>query len=329
MKRKLGPMLLFALLIVVTPALAMLSGRETPRQSRESLGQQNGAHEGGIIIVFDEATEQTLILTEREYVLGALMCEMPALYEPEALKAQAVAIRTYALLLVKNSANSPDPELGGAAFKVNSATYTGYMTRQGAITCYGDKFNEYYAKMEQAVDDTLGQVLTYEGELISACYHAISPGRTEASDNIFISALPYLVSVDSSWDETSPDFISEKRFRVSEFDDALQLYDRDFKTSGDPQNWLGSVTVSEAGTVLKQTVCDRQYSGTTLREIFALRSAAFELSYQDGEFIFKVKGYGHGVGLSQYGANCMAKDGSTYSEILAHYYPGTALSENK
>ncbi len=330
MKRKLGPMLLFALLIALTPALSLLSGRAPATATKDPQGEQGGTgdtYQGGEIIVFDEASGQTLTLTEREYVLGALMCEMPALYELEALKAQAVAIHTYALNVKEMRRQTPDPELMGGYFKVNSRFYTGYMTQGGAKECYGSNFDKYYAKMEQAVDETLQELLYYDGKPISACYHAISPGRTEASETIFTTALPYLVSVDSAWDAEAEGYLSEVKFAPNELEDLLRAYDKDFETSGDPSSWIGSATVSEAGTVLNQTLCDRNYAGTSLREVFGLRSAAFVLSYENGSFVFQVKGYGHGVGMSQNGANYLAKQGKTYAEILGHYYPGAVITK--
>ena len=329
MKQKIGPMVLFALLIAFTPALALLSGRGPALENTENNNYAvppEGRYEGGEIIVFDEAAGQTLTLTEREYVLGALVCEMPALYEPEALKAQAVAIHTYALNVVQSSEASPDPELEGAAFKVNTALYLGYTTAQNAEKIYGGSFGEYYTKMENAVDAVMGEMLTYNGEPISACYHAISPGRTEASENVFVSALPYLVSVDSSFDATAEDFLSQKNLTANELEDVLRAHDAGFSPAGEPAAWAGAASTTEAGTVLTQSICGREYAGTKLRELFGLRSAAFTLTYSDGEFVFSVKGYGHGVGLSQYGANYLAKEGKTYSEILAHYYPGAVLT---
>ena len=330
MKQKIGPMVLFALLIAFTPALALLSGRGPALENTENNNYAvppEERYEGGVIIVFDEAAGQTLTLTEREYVLGALVCEMPALYESEALKAQAVAIHTYALNVVQSSAAKPDPELEGAAFKVNTALYLGYTTAQNAEKIYGGSFGEYYTKMENAVDAVMRGILTYNGEPISACYHAISPGRTEASENVFVNALPYLVSVDSSFDATAEDFLSQKNLTANELEDVLRAYDAGFVAAGEPAAWAGAASTTEAGTVLTQSICGREYAGTKLRELFGLRSAAFTLAYTDGEFVFSVKGYGHGVGLSQHGANYLAKEGKTYSEILAHYYPGAALTE--
>jgi stage II sporulation protein D len=338
MKRKLGPLILFALLIALVPALALLAGSETPQTgtappsqtAQPEPGDEPSAgvlYEGGTLTVFDEATGQPLTLSEREYLLGAVMCEMPALYEPEALKAQVVACHTYALCVQSMRQSDPDPALMGAAFAVNSETLTGYMTKERAQQIYGARFEEYYTKMEQAVDAVLRDILTYNGEPISACYHAISPGRTEASENIFVTALPYLVSVDSSYDKTAEGYLSTATFTPGELEDVLRLYDKEFTRVGETAQWLGDAQVSEAGTVLSQRICGRDYAGTTLREIFGLRSPAFELRYDGEQFVFEVKGYGHGVGMSQNGANGLAKEGKTYVEILAHYYPGAVLTQ--
>jgi len=327
MKRMLGPILLFAVLIAVTPAVALLPGGGATVTLPETSSGSTDAYTGGEITVFDESAGQTLELTMREYVTGALICEMPASYEPAALQAQAIAIHTYALTVQAMREAAPDPALEGGVIAVDTANHIGYTTRELAIRLYGDNFNEYYRKMQDAVDATLKYILTYDGQPISACYHAVSPGRTEASENIFVSALPYLVSVDSSWDEQAPDFETEKRFSATEFSDLLYSYDAGFTTSGSPSGWLGSTDRSEAGTVLSQTICARQYVGTTLRTVFGLRSAAFDLTYEDDTFVFTVRGYGHGVGMSQYGANYLALQGKTSSEILAYYYPGAVLTE--
>ncbi len=334
MKRKLGLILVFALLIAVTPAIAMIGRpaaddpQTTPTVSTPPAAvTETGVYEGGTILLLDEATGQVLTLTERAYVIGALMSEMPATYEPEALKAQAVACHTYALNVQRLRAADPDPALKGAAFKVNTAMMSGFVTADRARSIYGANYAEYYAKIETAVDATLREVLTYDGQPIAACYHAISPGRTESSENIFVQALPYLVSVDSSYDYSADNYLTETVLEPAQFSELLRAYDPAFQPSGEPADWLGAARVSEAGTVLALPVCGREYAGTALRTALGLRSAAFEVTYAEGAFTFRVKGYGHGVGMSQNGANMMARAGKTYTEILEHYYPNTLLTK--
>lgn len=323
MKKKIGPLILFALLILFVPALALLAGA-LPNTSGGPGGQ---VYEGGDMILLDAATGQTITVTEREYVIGALVCEMPALYETEALKAQAVAIHTYALHLKETQTANPNPDLKGAYFKVNSANYSGYVSRTGAQKLYGNQFDEYYTKMEQAVDATLKYILIYDGGPISACFFAISPGKTENSENVFSTALPYLVSVDSSFDQNAEGYLSEKKVTPEQFEELMIIYDSQFIAQGDPETWAGTSRLSDAGTVMTQTICGRQYAGTSLRQIFDLRSAAFTLSYDGQDFVFKVKGYGHDVGMSQYGANYLAGQGKTYVEILNYYYTGAILRQ--
>ncbi|MEG1304936.1 MAG: stage II sporulation protein D, partial [Oscillospiraceae bacterium] len=283
--------------------------------------------EGGEIIVFDEANGKILTLTEREYVLGATLCEMPASYEPEALKAQAVACHTYALFVKKMRQSSPDPNLKSAYFTVNSSMLEGYMSIDRAKSYFKDSFSEYYSKVSAAVDEVLAQVLTYDGELISSCYHAISGGRTEASENVFAAPRPYLVSVDSKQDMTAPSFESKVEMEAFVLEDKMKCFDAEFKATQPPSDWFGEKKLSDAKTVLTINICGRQYKGTQVREALNLRSAAFDVKYENEKFIFTVRGFGHGVGMSQYGANELAKKGWSYKEILAQYYKGTALSK--
>lgn len=327
MKKWVGPIILFAVLIIITPALALFAG-PVPEETSDPKGQDgNPVYQGGDMILFNEADGQTITVTEREYVIGALVCEMPALYEVEALKAQAVAIHTYALHVKEAQLANPDPDLKGAYFKVNPSANTGYITRTGIQKLYGAKFDEYYAKIEQAVDATLRYVLMYENKPITACFFAISPGKTENSENVFSTAMPYLVSVDSLFDQNAEGYLSEEKIPAGQFKDMMLSYDYQLTMEGDPAGWVGSARLSDAGTVMTQTICGRQYAGTSLRQIFGLRSAAFTLSYDGQDFVFSVKGYGHAVGMSQYGANYLATQGKTYTEILSYYYSGAVLRQ--
>ncbi len=336
MKQVISLIVIFALFIALTPIIALLApdksvggGLADPAPSATVDPVQTAPatekYEGGSLVLLDEATGQTLTVTERDYVIGAVLCEMPALYEIEALKAQAVAAHTYALFVKQLRETSPLIELQGASFTVNTATFTGYMSKAQAKSHFGNDFDAYYTKIEQAVDAVMTETLQYDGRLISACYHAISPGRTENSENVFASSAPYLTGVDSSWDTTAEKYETTVDLTASELNDLLRIGKKGFETSGDPATWLGDRQATEAGTVTLQNICGVSFTGVELRTMLALRSAAFDISYANNTFTFKVRGYGHGVGLSQYGANCMAKEGKTYAEILAHYYQGAVL----
>ncbi len=339
MKKKATMVAAFALLVACIPALGLLRSRATSA-TRQPTGddglfeapdppdEQQAVYEGGEILVFDEATGEVVSMSEREYVLGAVMSEMPASYEPEALKAQAVAAHTYALHVKALREKQPLDYLNGAYFAIDSAKKAGWLSDEQAQILYGAQYREYVEKITAAVDEVMRYTLTFAGEPISACYHAISPGKTEASEHVFGSALPYLTAVDSSWDVSADGYETIVTLTKSELRERLILGGADFNGAGEPETWLGEAITTESGTVLSLAICGESYSGVALRGMLGLRSAAFTASYQDGSFVFTVRGYGHGVGMSQHGANCMALEGKTFAEILAHYYPGAELTES-
>ena len=146
--------------------------------------------------------------------------------------------------------------------------------------------------------------------------------------NVFAASLPYLVPVDSAADTAARGYASAATFTASDLAGILASADDGFSASGDPSQWLGAAVKSASGTVLSLRVCGRDFTGTRLRALLGLRSAAFDAAYDAGSasFVFSVRGYGHGVGMSQYGANALARQGYTFDEILAHYYTGAQLS---
>ena len=174
--------------------------------------------------------------------------------------------------------------------------------------------------------DTDGWYLTWEGEPIQAVFHAASPGRTEDSGNIW-NPLPYLVSVESP--ETAaevPDYVTELALSEEIMKETLLSERPEADLSGPPEDWIGETVLSDTGRVASVTIGGVPFMGQELRRLFGLRSTCFTLEHTDAGFLFRVTGYGHGVGLSQYGAEVMARGGSDWREILAHYYPGTALA---
>ena len=325
MRRFSALLVLFLLLAALLPALGLLrkTGGTSGTQPAEPAP---GAYTGGTLLVLDEATGKVLELSERDYVLGAVMCEMPALWEPEALKAQAVAAHTYALYVKALREAAPVENLKGAYFSVNTAQHEGYLTPDQALALYGGKYAEYSAKIAAAVDAVLPEILTWQGQPISACYHAISPGRTEASENVFGTALPYLVAVDSDWDTQAEGYETVTTYTWSDLADMLTANLAGFAVAGDPEGWFGVPVYSDSGTLLSVELCGRTYTGAQLRAALSLRSAALTFTYADGSFTVTAHGYGHSVGMSQYGAHCLAQEGRSYAEILAHYYPGTELT---
>lgn len=277
------------------------------------------------ISVFMTADNETEVMDMRDYIIGAVSAEVPASYDEEAIKAQALAAVTFAEY---RKLNGGDEEIGGADISDDSSIHQGYMTKEEMQEKWGDAFDTYYEKVSDAVDEVLDKIITYDGEPIMAAYHAISSGKTESAKNMWGEDIRYLRTVDSEWDKDSARYSSEVIYSVGELKELLKnIENADF--SSDETDWIKIKSTSDAGTVLEAEVCGTEMTGMELRNLLSLRSPVFEVEYEDGDFVFTVSGYGHGVGMSQNGANCMAQDGSTYEEIIAHYYPGTVIEERK
>ncbi len=295
MKKYISFGLVFILIIYIIPLSTLITKKEKK------------IFKGETIAVFDADTEEVFSVPLEEYVLKVLSKEMPASFEKEALKAQAVAIRTYTLKK-KQTKNEKHPK---ATVCTDSNHCMAYLK---------DEINkEYREKLESAVRETEGQVLMFEKEYASTVFHAISSGKTENSQDIWGGQVPYLVSVESTEDKNVKDY--ETKVTVSYNDLITKLGAKDF------EKVIGKEERTESGTVKTITLCEKEFTGAKIRELFNLRSSNFKIEEKDGEYVFTVYGYGHGVGMSQYGANSYAKMGYSYEEILEHYYPGTILKK--
>lgn len=254
-----------------------------------------------------------------EYLVGVLAAEMPADFEPEALKAQAVAARSYTLYCARSGKH------GEAQVCTDFSCCQAWKSEEEMRSSWGENFEEKHKKISDAVYDTAGEYLVYEGEPIFAAFHSSSSGLTESCGAIW-SELPYLVSVTSPESKDNvPGYISHVEVSPLDFRDTLLHACPQADFSGSESTWIGSVNPEKSGRVDSAELGGVLYSGTKLRELFSLRSTAFTLEYTGESFLFTVTGFGHGVGMSQYGAEVMAAEGSDYTAILAHYYPGTSL----
>ena len=260
-----------------------------------------------------------LEVSTKDYIFGVVAAEMPALYENEALKAQAVAAYTFACYRLQNNANS---EYDIAA---DGETAQCFITREEASTRWGDKTDEYTKKIDNCITAVKDQWLSYDGTPIFAAYHAISGGTTNACADVWGKDLPYLNEVESLGDQLANGFLSEAAFTTDELCEKLK--DIAFPT-GEPQDYFTDINTTESGYVKSVTYCGKQTTGSAICKAMGLRSSNFKISFADGNFTFTVEGYGHGVGMSQTGANYMAEQGSSYKEILLHYYNGATLENN-
>ena len=189
----------------------------------------------------------------------------------------------------------------------------------------GTDYEANYARLSALADAVLSDVLCYDGAAAGTSYFAISNGRTEASENVWGSALPYLVPVDSSTDLSADNYEVTLTFSAPQVRQLLSSGLGIAADSAAPERWFGETTLTASGYAASLPVCGQTVSGTALRRALGLRSACFTIRYQDGSFLITTKGYGHGVGLSQWGAKALAEQGWTYEAILTHYFPGTQL----
>lgn len=267
--------------------------------------------------VLTASSGQVTELSLREYLIDAVAAEIGGSAEEEAIKAQAVACRT--LLLYKKS--HKDASLGDADI---SDTSHKLLTQSEQQEKWGENYQAYRAKIEKSVAEVENKVICFDGEPIMATFFSVSNGKTENAENVWGKAVPYLVSVDSPDDKLSPNYSSETSVSAEEFKKILS--EKGAAPDGKEEEWIGKCEQNSTGTVKTVTLCGKNFSGTEIRSIFSLKSASFSVKYEDGKFVFTVLGYGHGVGMSQYGANEMAKKGNTYDEILTHYYKNAVIS---
>ncbi|HAX30504.1 MAG TPA: stage II sporulation protein D [Oscillibacter sp.] len=267
-----------------------------------------------------DTTEQ---MTLERYLTGVVRGEMPASFEMEALRAQAAAERSYVYYQLAAGRKDAHPD---ADFCTDHTCCSAYLSETAAREKWGGDFAPWNTRVEQAVSDTDGQVVLYNGRPILAVFHSSSAGRTAAAGDVWSGDLPYLVSVDSpEGEETVPNYYSTVTFTAAEAKEKLLAAYPELKLSGAPDRWFGAAAENGSGRVETVSVGGTDIEGTELRRIFGLRSACFTVAADSESVTFRVTGYGHGVGMSQYGANQMAREGKTWQEILEWYYTGATV----
>ena len=273
------------------------------------------------ILLQVQRAEETAEYTMADYLPLALAGEMPASFQPEALKAQAVALRSYALYYqAKRKSAHPDADVCG-----DSGCCCAMAELSKLQENWGENFSTYYEKICAAVRDTDGQYLVWEEEPALTVFHASSAGQTESGSVLGVNR-PYLVSVDTpETDETVKNLGTTVEVSAEEFRTAILTLAPDADLSGAPESWLGQTSLDTSGRVTAMEIGGARLSGLSLRQLFGLRSTCFTVERTEAGFLFHVRGYGHGLGMSQYGAELMARNGENYASILAHYYPGTEL----
>lgn len=256
---------------------------------------------------------EVLELELEKYITGVVAGEMPALFNEEALKAQAVASRTYALYRKQNN--------NGVYDLTSNTTNQVYLDEKALIDKWGSNYKKYMTKIMNAVNETKGEVLTYDNKLIDALYFSMSSGKTQDVKNVFKENLDYLKSTDSIYDNDNLNgFKVLKKISIQEFISSLKL--------NCSYPIVENIAYNENGYVREISICGEKFEGNEFRKKLYLRSANFKIEITD-EVEITTYGYGHGVGMSQYGANGYANAGYSYIDILKHYYTGVEIKDIK
>lgn len=309
---------IFSMLVIPLSALSKSDNIATPTaKPQNNIAYETQTNDLGfekIKVLKDGDVTQ---YSANDYIFGVVAAEMPALYETEALKAQAVAAYTFACYRKLNNTN------GEYDISADSDTAQCFITREEARARWGEKADEYTQKIDNCIAAVEGELLLYEGQPIFAAYHAISSGTTNSCADVWASDLPYLKSVDSAGDPLADGYLSEATFTADQIAEKLKIITAPL---GEPKNYFADIKTTDNGYVQNVTYCGKQMSGSEICKSLDLRSANFSVNFAENSFTFTVKGYGHGVGMSQTGADYMAKQGSNYKEILLHYYNGATLS---
>ena len=268
--------------------------------------------------------QETVTLTEREFLLRSLAMEMSPTYHIEALKAQTVATYTYYCRRRAAQRAEPKAELGDADFVTPNEKFPTAYTTDNLKQAWGDNYTLYYNKLCEAVDAVTGKTMQQDGQYIDACYFAISNGCTESAETVWGADIPYLQAVASPGDRLAAGYESTAVFTAEEVKTALAA-EPAVTLPDNPADWFGTAILSSSGTVDTIPVGGTELTGAKVRQLLGLRSATFTVAFKEGNFTFTVQGYGHGVGMSQYGADHLARQGYTWEEILQYYYTDVSI----
>lgn len=317
MKKILLYLSLLTLLVTFIPSIIVLPFSTSERETKiENVTIEEQA-DPFIVPVYRTGQKQVEKVPIEHYVAGVLSSEMPATFEIEALKAQAMAARTY---IVKQLLSPPEINLPEGAAVTDTVHHQVFRNEEELRTLWGKDFNWKYERIIKAVRETEGQILAYEGEPITASFFSTSNGYTENAEDYWENELPYLKSVESPWDKKSPKFTTKQTMSVKEFSEKLTV-------DVPKQQDIAKVIERTAGNrIAKVEIGGKTFTGRDVREALELHSSDFAIVRKGNTIEINTKGYGHGVGMSQYGANGLAQKGKSAEEIVQYYYKGVDVT---
>lgn len=322
---------LFFLPVLIISAQPLYQGKNQEGMSGETeatlpidrVAPTMASRDKGRVVRLKQTDGTVVELTMADYLWGVVAAEMPASFEEEALKAQACAARTYTVIQ-QNAASKKHPD---ADICADSTCCQAYVDRAAAETRWGLNAEAYQEKITQAIAETDGLGIFYQGQPIQALFFSSAAGKTVDAVEVWGNSVDYLKSVDSLEGDEVPNYHTQVVLTAQQVKEAVLAAYPGADLSGDPSGWFGAANQNEGGTVSSILVGGVTLTGSQVRTLFSLRSATFTVTLEGGNFTFNVTGYGHGVGMSQYGANAMAKEGKTFQDILTWYYSGTQVAE--
>ena len=260
-------------------------------------------------ISIKRANGQVISIEFRDYIIGVIAAEMPASFNREAIKAQSVLARTYALKAKKYGKTLTD-----------TVSTQAYIDTDQMKQKWGKDFETYYNKIAACVDETSKEYLSYDNDYIEALYHSTNNGKTESSLDVFGNYYPYLISVTSELDKQASSYLRTTTIPIQTINEKLNI-------NINKDSNIQVLSYTDGGNIKEISIDEKIFNGRKFRETLGLRSADFDITVNDNDVSITTRGYGHGVGMSQYGANLMANNNYSYKDILSHYYPGTQLKK--
>ena len=312
--------ILTAMLIIVSLTVPFFTTAVNNKEKTTAATEQKALHkeaatESDTVTVLKSATGETVETDITDYITGVVAGEMPASFSEEALKAQAVAAYTYLKYTKENTSDT---------LTDSSALHQSYIDKDEQKNKWGADYGLYSSIIENAVNSVAGEYVTYDGKTALTVFHAASTSKTNSAEEIWGRNLPYLMSVDAPSDE---EFNTELTFTSEEFKMLFEEKGNISITQKDIKKWASAVKKNDRGYIRSLKVADREFTAPEIRDILSLPSVDFTGRIENDTFIFTVKGKGHGVGMSQYSAEYMARQGKSYKDILLHFYPGTAIEK--
>ena len=320
-------LIFFLIPAVVIPLSIIMTKDDTEVENNPSF--EIDEIKNGKLSLYISSTGENMELDFEEYIAGIVGQDMSPIYHIDALKAQAVAARSFILSKIYSYKEMGMPENHQGAILCTDYNHChSWRSLEESKMFWDQRFAEDYAeKVQKAVKETEGEYLVYEGKPVKAYYHSVSSGKTENVKDAWGVDLPYLKSVDSSEDSRADGFRSRVFYPQKAFNSIIKGLTPETEVSDDMSRAFGETFRNETGSVAEIEIFGKKFPGREIQDAFKLRSTVFDVEFKDNKVVFDVKGYGHGVGMSQFGANSMAQSGKSYKEILLHYYTGVEIGK--